>query len=147
MVGDTSFDELSGIGIPEIVLNIVSCYGFVHYKNSTLILTCRSKLVLYHLSKGFLIFEQAYQALKNVTLRVQNRINDINMFDCDYIVSCSTAITSVLNTLNNIYLGGPIWDEFTSEYYNDKNDTFGMLFRKYTAISVDNVYLPFMVNE
>ena len=69
------------------------------------------------------------------------------MFDCDYIVSCSTAITSVLNTLNNIYLGGPIWDEFTSEYYNDKNDTFGMLFRKYTAISVDNVYLPFMVNE
>ena len=25
----TSFDEISGIGIPEILLNIVSCYGFL----------------------------------------------------------------------------------------------------------------------
>ena len=48
---DTSFDELSGIGIPEILLKFVSCYGFVQEKNLTLIFMCRSRLVLYYLSK------------------------------------------------------------------------------------------------
>ena len=44
---DNSFEELSVIGIPEILFNIVSCYGFFQDKNSTLIFTCRSKLVSY----------------------------------------------------------------------------------------------------
>ena len=48
---DTSFDELSGIGIPDILLNVVLCYGFVKGYNSTLILTCRINLVSYNLSK------------------------------------------------------------------------------------------------
>ena len=39
------------------------------YKNSILILTCRSKLVSYYLSKCFVILEQDYQSLKNVPLR------------------------------------------------------------------------------
>ena len=42
---DTLFDELSVIGIPEILLKIVSCYSFVQEDNSTIMLTYRSKLV------------------------------------------------------------------------------------------------------
>ena len=54
---DNSFDELSGIGIPEILLKNVSCYDYIQDENSTLILTCRSKLVSYYLSEGFVIIE------------------------------------------------------------------------------------------
>ena len=48
----TLFDKISGIGIPEMLLNFFSCYGFVLKYNSTLLLACRSKLVSYYLSKG-----------------------------------------------------------------------------------------------
>ena len=62
---DTSFYELSGISIPEILLNILYCYGFVQGKKSTLILTCRSKLVSYYLSKSLVVLDQDYQTLNN----------------------------------------------------------------------------------
>ena len=64
------------------------------------------------------------------------------MFDSDYIMSCSTKTTSVSNTLKKIYLGGTIWDKFTYEYYNENNDTFGVLFQKYIASTIENIYNP-----
>ena len=47
---DTLFNEISGIGIPETLLNFLSCYIFIQDNNATLILTCRIKLVSYYLS-------------------------------------------------------------------------------------------------
>ena len=38
-----------------------------------------------------------------------------------------------------IYLES-LWNEFTPEYYNENNDTFEMLFQKYIANAVDNIY-------
>ena len=43
---DNSFCELSWIDIPEVLLNIVACYGYIQEKHSTLILMCRSKFVV-----------------------------------------------------------------------------------------------------
>ena len=45
-------------GIPEVLLNIILCHGFVSYINSAVILSCHSKLVDYYLSKGFIILEK-----------------------------------------------------------------------------------------
>ena len=135
------------IGIPEILLNIVSCYGFIQDKNSTLLLTCRIKLVSHYLSRGFLIIEQASQALKNFLMIVQNHIHAIIMYDSDSIMICSTPIPSVSNTLKRIYLNGPLWYEFTSQYYNEKNETFGLLFQQYKASDIDNIYYLSVINE
>ena len=55
-------------------------------------------------------------------------------------MSCCTPINSVANTRKKIYLGRSIFDEFKSEYYNDKNDDFGLLFQQYTARAVGNIY-------
>ena len=71
----------------------------------------------------------------------------INMLYSASIISCSTPIPYVAITLKNIYLGGAILDEFTSEYYNDKNATFGMLFQKYKTSAVDNISHRSIVNE
>ena len=56
-------------------------------------------------------------------------------------------MSSVENTQKKIYLGGPLWDEFTPKYYNEKNDTFGILFQQYTAGAADNIYNPSNVIE
>ena len=46
-----------------------------------------------------------------------------------------------------IYLGGTILNEFASIYYNDKNDSFEMMFQIYTYSSVNNIYHPEIVEE
>ena len=54
----TSFNILLGIGIPELLLNLVSCHGFMKKPNSTVILNFRSCLVNNYLAKGFYIIER-----------------------------------------------------------------------------------------
>ena len=90
---------------------------------------------------------KTFQLLNNVPLIVQNHIHTINMYDSDYIMICNKPMTSVENTLNKIYFGGILWGEFTSEYYNDKNYTFGLLFQQYTARNDDNIYHLSIANE
>ena len=46
-------NDISGIRIPELLMNIISCHGFVNDKKSTIIFSCCSKLVDYYVSKGF----------------------------------------------------------------------------------------------
>ena len=77
---DTSFNELSVIGIPKVLLNIVSYYSYIQDNNSTLILTCRSKFVSYYLSKGFVVILKISQILNNVPKTVQNIVDAINIF-------------------------------------------------------------------
>ena len=36
----TSFNVLLGIGIPELLVNLVSCHGFTKKPNSTVMLNC-----------------------------------------------------------------------------------------------------------
>ena len=87
------------------------------------------------------------QALKNVPLIVQNLIDAINMYDSDSRMSFITPIPWVENTPEKLYLGGPLSYEFTSEYYNDRNEAFGLLFQQYTASTVNKIYYPSIVNE
>ena len=69
------------------------------------------------------------------------------MFYSDSIMFWSTAILSVENTLNKIYLVGLLWYEFTYEYYNANNNTFVMLFQLYTSSGFAIIYHPSVVNE
>ena len=62
-------------------------------------------------------------------------------------MSCSTKLPSVENTLENIYPDGTILDEFTSTYYYDKNNTFGLLFQLYTASASEKHYHLSVVKE
>ena len=47
----TRFNILLGIGIPELLLNLVSCHGLMKKFNSTVILNLRSRLINSYLSK------------------------------------------------------------------------------------------------
>ena len=65
--------------------------------------------------KGFCKNWKDSQALDNFPETVQNYIHAINMYDSDYIMSCSTPTPSVGNTLKKIYLGQTFWYEFKSK--------------------------------
>ena len=48
---NSTFRDISVIGIPEVLMNIMSCHGFAQEYFTMCILKCRSKLVSYYLSK------------------------------------------------------------------------------------------------
>ena len=55
---DKSFTILLGIGIPDLLLNLVSCRGFMKKPNSTAVLNFRDRLINNYLSKGFPLFNR-----------------------------------------------------------------------------------------
>ena len=50
---EASYNGLLGIGILEVLMNLVSCHGFMKKPNLTVILLCQSILVKYYLEKDF----------------------------------------------------------------------------------------------
>ena len=72
-------------------------------------------------------------------------IHAVNMFDSYYVMICSNEIISVENTPKKIYPSVTILNEFTSTYYDDKNDYFEMLFQNYAASDVNKIYHPSII--
>ena len=60
----TSSNILLVIGIPELLLNRVSCHGFTKNPNSTLILNCRSRLINNLFRKRILHYWKWLRAVK-----------------------------------------------------------------------------------
>ena len=63
---DSSYNDISVIFIPELLMNIVLCHGFVKYKTLAVILTCQRNLASYYLSEIFVIPPKYSEAMKNV---------------------------------------------------------------------------------
>ena len=53
-----TFNYISGIFIPVLLMNIMSCRGFLKEYNATVILKCRMKLVSYYLSNKFVVINE-----------------------------------------------------------------------------------------
>ena len=60
--GDTnktkkSYDNILGIGIPDPLMNLMSCHGFLKNKYSVVILKCSKRMFEYYFSKGLTYFD------------------------------------------------------------------------------------------
>ena len=138
-------NDISGIGIPELLMNIMSCHGFVNYEKSTVIFSCHRKLITYYLSKGFVIPNNNSSALRDVPLRVKKRMNNENLHRNDFVIECNRAIPSAANTLKIIQICAALFTEFSSTYYNYKGDKFGFLFRGYIKPSLKSIHNPVFI--
>ena len=59
---NTTFNYISGIGNRKLIMNIISCNGFVKNNKSTVIILCCIKLVSYYLSKRFVVINKHLSA-------------------------------------------------------------------------------------
>ena len=73
-----------------MLLNIVSCCGFVQEDTPTVFFTSRSKLVSYYLPKGFLMLAHKSQAINNIPTRVKQRIHAVEMHENYSVMTCNT---------------------------------------------------------
>ena len=53
---DTYYDNVLGIGIPYLLLNLLSCHGFSKNSKSVVVLKCPHRMSGYYFNKGFVIF-------------------------------------------------------------------------------------------
>ena len=53
--GDKSFDRILGIGIPDFLIKLMSCHGFLKNINYVVILKFPKRMLEYYFSKGFTI--------------------------------------------------------------------------------------------
>ena len=79
MFGKTSYNELLGIGISEVLLNLISCHVFMKKTKETVILLCHYCLVNYNLSKRFVILEHNFNHLSGVPNEVKQIIHAIHI--------------------------------------------------------------------
>ena len=61
---DQDYNNLFGIGIPDILMNMVSCHGFINNSDSIVILKCPNRMSQYYFNKGFTEFKCDEEHLK-----------------------------------------------------------------------------------
>ena len=72
--GDKCFDIILGIGIPDLLMNLISCYGFLRKINYVVILKYPKRILKYYFSKLFAILECNYYNLEKLPNDVKQRI-------------------------------------------------------------------------
>ena len=128
---DASYNELRGIGILEVLMNLIYCHELMKNINSTVVLVCQYRLVNYYLEKGFVILEHNYKQLSSVPNDVKLGIHAINKRKTDYIMSCYTAISSVKNTIKKLRIMSALHSVYQQNLYHDKQDMIDELFYQY----------------
>ena len=63
--GGMDYDNLFGIGIPDIFMNMLSCKGFINNNKSIVILKCTNRMSQYYFNKGFIQLKCDKDHLKN----------------------------------------------------------------------------------
>ena len=58
------FNEFLGIGIPDLLMKLLSCHSFTKNTKYSVILKCPTRILEYYFSKGFVILEKNSHYLK-----------------------------------------------------------------------------------
>ena len=105
------YDNLFGIGIPDILLNMLSCHGFLNNNESIVILKCPNNMSEYYFNKGFIKLNCDEDHLNKLPKLVQQRVGAEPKVNSDLVMLCKTTIISTSNTLKNLYI--------SSDYHED----------------------------
>ena len=97
--GDKIFDKILGIGIPDLLMKLTSCNGFLRKINSVVILKCSKRTLKYYFSKLFNILECNINNLAKPPNEVKQRIHAEETDNSEKVMTCINTITSISNTL------------------------------------------------
>ena len=98
------YDKLFGIVIPDILLNMLSCQGFLNNNESIVILKFPNRMSEYYLKKGFIQLKCDEDHKKKLPLLVKDRVGAEVKVNSDLVMLCYTTITSTSNTLKNLFI-------------------------------------------
>ena len=89
-----SHDKMLGIGIPDLLINLMSCGGVLENMHSIFILNIPKRILEYYFSKGFTLFDNNTNNLSKISNEVKVRIHVEDTDNSDKVMICSTTIPS-----------------------------------------------------
>ena len=126
-----SYNILLGIGIPEVLMDLVSCHGFMEKSNSTVILNLRSRLVNHYLEKGFVIIKHNSKQLISLPNDAKLRIHAIDQLEAYFVMAKITEIYSVANTINILHTQSDFNLIYKKNFYHYKEREMDKCFDGY----------------
>ena len=106
-----SYDNALGIGIPDLLINVMSCHGFLKNKYYVVILKCPNRMFEYYFSKGLIRLDCYKSYIEKLPYEVKDRIGAELKDSSDKVMICSTTIPSTSNTLKKLFVNA------SSHYY------------------------------
>ena len=116
------FNLLLVIGIPELLLNLLSCNGFMLESNSTVILKFRSRLINNYLSKGLFIIEQSPKQLNFISNDVILKINLVNQLKTHYVMVKNESLSEKSNTNKQLHNHKNMHMTYKQDFYKTKEN-------------------------
>ena len=99
------YENLFGIDIPDIFMNMLLCQGFINNNNSIVILKCPNIMSQYYFNKGLTQLKCDEDHLKKIPKNIKERVGAELKVNTDLVMLCHTTITSTSSTLKNLYIG------------------------------------------
>ena len=109
---DKNYDNVLGIGITDLLLNLLSCQGFSRNNDSVVILKCPHRV--------FIVFDFDEVNLKRLPSQVKYRVGAELTINSEKVVLCYTTIPSPSNTLKNLLVSSNYHSSYTNQEFNDK---------------------------
>ena len=98
------YHNLFDIGIPDILLNMFSCHGFLNNNESIVILKCPNRMSEYYFNKEFIQLTCDEDHLNKLHKSLQQIVGAEPKVNSDLVMLCKTTIISTSNTLKNLYI-------------------------------------------
>ena len=112
------FNGFLGIGISNLLINLLLCHGFKKDIESVFILKCPRRMLEYYYSKVFGILERNSKHLKKIVKLAKHRIRAEETHDSDCVMTCNTTIASISNTLKKFWLQSSSHFSYIQTKYN-----------------------------
>ena len=68
------YDNVLGFSIPDLLLDLLSCQGFLKNNEYVVILKCPHRMLEYYFNKGFIIFDCDENNLRRLPSEVKYRV-------------------------------------------------------------------------
>ena len=115
-----NYINVLGFGIPNLLLNLLSCQGFSKKNESVVILKCPHRMSECYFNKRFIIFNCNENNLKRLTYLVKDIVGAEVTINSDKVMLCYTTIPSTSNTLKNLLFNSNYHSSYTNQEFNDK---------------------------
>ena len=100
--GDKIFNKILGIVIPDLLMKLMSCHGFLKNLDSVVILKCPKRMLEYYFSKEFNILECNVINLEKLPNNIKQRTHAEETDNSDKVMACINKFPSTSNTLKKL---------------------------------------------
>ena len=142
-----SYDNVLGIGNPDLLMYLMSCHGFLKKNDYVVILKCPNRMFEYYFNKGFIIFDCDKKYLERLSSEIKYIIGTEVTDNSDKVMIFSTTFPSTSNTLKNLLVNASSHYSYTKKEFNNKNEDKINIFSAYVAPQIKEIYHPALIQE